>query len=80
MNLITIKGLKDGSIVRSLLNYPTEADALAAMYYELWHATSDANTIGLVCIIMGDDGIVAKREEYTKLTDTMAKPAEEETE
>ncbi len=80
MNLITIKGLKDGSIVRGLLNYPTESDALAAMYYELWYATSDKNTIGLVCVIMGDDGIVVKREEYTKLTDATAEPAEEETE
>ena len=67
MNLITIKGLKDGSIVRSLLNYETEDAAIAAMYYELWYSTSDANTTGLICIIMGDDGEVIKTERYTKL-------------
>lgn len=67
MNLITIKGLKDGSIVRGLLNYETEDAAIAAMYYELWYSTSDANTTGLICIIMGDDGEVIKTERYTKL-------------
>ena len=67
MNLITIKGLKDGSIVRSLLHYETEDAAVAAMYYELWYATSDKNTTGLICIIMNDMGEVVKREEYNKL-------------
>ena len=67
MNLITIKGLKDGSIVRGLLNYETEDAAIAAMYYELWYATSDKNTTGLICVIMNDAGEVIKSEKYSKL-------------
>lgn len=67
MNLIIIKGLANGETVRNLLNYPTEDAAIAAMYYELWYATSDANTTGLICVIMGDDGEVIKTERYTKL-------------
>lgn len=70
MNLITIKGLKDGSIVRGLLNYETEDAAVAAMYYELWYATSDKNTIGLICVIMNDAGEVIKSEKYSKLIPT----------
>ena len=66
MNLITIKGLKDGSVVRDLLNYETEDAAVAAMYYALWYATSDTNTSGLVCVIMKDDGTIVKAEKYAK--------------
>lgn len=66
MNLITIKGLKDGSIVRGLLNYETEDAAIAAMYYELWYATSDENTNGLTCVILRDDGEIIKKEIYSK--------------
>ena len=66
MNLITIKGLKDCSIVRGLLNYETEDAAIAAMYYELWYATSDTFTIGLICVIMKDDGTIVKTEKYAK--------------
>lgn len=69
MNLITIKGLTNGEIVRGLLNYATELEAIAAMYYELWYATSDANTDGLICVIMKDDGEVVKREVYSKHID-----------
>ena len=68
MNLITIKGLASGEIVRGFLNYATELEATAAMYYELWYATSDANTEGLICVIMKDDGEVVKREVYSKHT------------
>ena len=66
MNLITIKTLKDKSVVRNLLNYPSEDAATAAMYYELWYATSDENIVNLVCVIMNDAGGIIKRDEYNK--------------
>lgn len=66
MNLLTIKTLSDNSIVRSLLNCPTENDALAAMYYELWYSTSDESVKAVVVELVDDNGRVVKCERYER--------------
>lgn len=64
MNLLIIKTLTDGTVTRSLLNYPTENEALSALYYELWYATSDENIFSIVAEIITDYGNVTKCERY----------------
>lgn len=65
MNLLIIKTLTDGTITRSILNYPTENEALSALYYELWYATSNDGVISVVAEIITDYGNVTKCERYT---------------
>ena len=65
MNLLVIKTLTDGTVARSLLNYPTENEALSALYYELWYATSNDSVVSVVAEIITDYGNVTKCERYT---------------
>ena len=64
MNLLVIKTLTDGTVTRSLLNYPSENEALSALYYELWYSTSNANVVSVVAEIITDNGNVTKCERY----------------
>lgn len=64
MNLLIIKTLKDGTKIRNLVNYPTEAESLSAMYYELWYSSSDENVVSVVAELISDEGWVAKCERY----------------
>ena len=64
MNLLVIKTLTDGTIARSLVNYPSENEALSALYYELWYATSNTDVFSAVAELISDDGRVAKCERY----------------
>ena len=64
MNLLTIKTLKDGSIERAFLNYTNYTDALSALYYALWVASSDQNVTVFVAELISDDGRVDKCERY----------------
>ena len=64
MNLLVIKTLTDGTIARSLVNYPSENEALSALYYELWYATSNTDVYSVVAELVSDDGRVAKCERY----------------
>lgn len=65
MNLLVIKTLTDGTVTRSILNYPTENEALSALYYELWYATSNDGVVSVVAEIITDYGNVTKCERYT---------------
>ena len=53
MNLLVIKTLTDGTKARTLLNYETENEALSALYYELWYATSNADVVAVVAELIG---------------------------
>ena len=64
MNLLVIKTLADATMVRTLVNYATENEALAALYYELWYSTSDENVKAVVVEIISDDGRIIKCERY----------------
>ena len=66
MNLLVIKTLTDGTIARSLLNYPSENEALSALYYELWYASSNADVLSVVAELISDDGRVTKCERYSR--------------
>ena len=66
MNLLVIKTLTDGTMERSLLNYPSENDALSALYYELWFATSDTNLRAIMVELISDDGRVVKCERFSR--------------
>lgn len=66
MNLLVIKTLTDGTMARSLLNYPSENDALSALYYELWFATSDTNLRAIMVELISDDGRVVKCERFAR--------------
>lgn len=66
MNLLVIKTLTDGTMARSLLNYPTVNDALAAMYYELWYSTSDESVKAVVVELVDDNGRVVKCERFSR--------------
>lgn len=73
MNLLKIITATDGTVTRSLVNFATEEEALAALYYEMWYAASNENTQAVVCEIISDEGHVAKCERF-------ARPIPEETE
>ena len=77
MNLLVIKTLKDGQIIRSLLNYPSEGEATSALYYELWYATSDENVTKIVAEIITDNGNVTKCERWEGHNEIIAPVAEE---
>ena len=64
MNLLVIKTLTDGTIARSLVNYPSENEALSALYYELWYASSNDDVVSVVAEIITDNGNVTKCERY----------------
>lgn len=66
MNLLTIKTLNDGQIVRSLLNYSTEGEATSAMFYELWYSTSTDNVNKIVCELITDEGHIIKCERWER--------------
>lgn len=78
MNLLVIKTLTDGTIARSIVNYSSKEEAMAAFFYELWYATSDENTRGIVCEIITDDGRVEKCERYEKFIDPVVNMESEE--
>ena len=80
MNLLIIKTLTDGTVARSLLNYPTENEALSALYYELWYATSNADVVSVVAEIITDYGNVTKCERYTAPVPVVAPIEESEAE
>lgn len=64
MNLLTIKTSKDGSTKRAFLNYASYTEALSALYYALWVASSDQNVTVFVAELISDDGRVEKCERY----------------
>lgn len=64
MNLLTIKTMKDGNVVREFLHYDSFTAALTALYYALWVATSDPNTASYTAELVSDDGRVEKCERY----------------
>ena len=66
MNLLTIKTMNDGSIIRSLLNYETENEALCAFYNELAYAVASPDIKGVMVELITDDGYVKKCERYNK--------------
>lgn len=77
MNLLKITTRNDGQIIRSLLNYPSENEALSAMYYELWYATSDENTRSIMVELISDEGRVVKWERYFRPQEDELTPEEE---
>lgn len=66
MNLLTIKTMNDGSIIRSLLNYETENETLCALYNELAYAVASPDIRGVMVEMISDDGHVKKCERYIK--------------
>lgn len=69
MNLLTIKTMVDGTIIRSFLNYDTENEALGAFYSELSYTVASPDIRGVVVELITDDGHVKKCER-------LATPAE----
>ena len=65
MNLLTIKTMNDGEIIRSLLNYETENGAICAFYNELAYAVASPDIKGIMVELITDDGYVTKCERYT---------------
>ena len=65
MNLLVIKTLRDGTIIRTFVNYPTENEATSALYYELWFSTSDENVINVITELISDSGRVHKCERWS---------------
>ena len=77
MNLLTIQSMRDGTRVREFVSYPTRDDALAALYYKMWTSVSDSDLVNVICELVGDDGVVSRRETYTRVVpDETAAPAE----
>lgn len=66
MNLLTIKTMNDGSIIRSLLNYETENEALCAFYNELAYAVASPDIKGVMVEMISDDGYVSKCERFER--------------
>ena len=64
MNLLVIKTLKSGEVVRTLLNYSSDNEATSALFYELWYASADENVTKIVAEIISDNGNVTKCERW----------------
>lgn len=77
MNVLTIKTMNDNSIIRSLLNYPTEDDALSAFYNELAYATSSENIEAIVVELIDDNGHVKKCDRYSRTVVRIPEESEE---
>ena len=66
MNTLKIAVLKDGTVARQLLNYPTKNDALSAVYSELGFATANPNCVSCIMEMIDDNGRVVKYERYIR--------------
>jgi hypothetical protein len=66
MNLLKIITATDGTVTRALVNFATEEEAMAALYYEMWYASSNENTQAVVCEIISDDGQLSKCERFNR--------------
>lgn len=64
MNLITIQKLKDGTYARSLLAYPTDSEAMSALYSTMGSAVASSTVADCSCVLMNDKGEIAKVESY----------------
>lgn len=64
MNKFRFYVMKDGTVGREFLNYPTYDDALSAMYQDLGYAVADENTVSCMCELINDSGRVVKCERY----------------
>lgn len=78
MNLLTIKAMNDGSIIRSLLNYETENEALCAFYNELAYAVASPDIKGVMVELITDDGHVKKCERFDKPVEIVPEESEVE--
>lgn len=66
MNTLKIAVLKDGTVARQLLNYPTKNDALSALYSELHFATANPKCVSCIMEMIDDNGRVVKYERYIR--------------
>lgn len=66
MNLTTIQTLKDGTIARSFVHYDSASDAMSALYTTMGYSIANENVIVAVCVIMDDNGVMTKREKWTR--------------
>ena len=66
MNLITFAYLTDGTIVRSMLNYPSQAEAISALYSTMASATANQKCQKNICLLMTDDGRTTKYEKWER--------------
>lgn len=64
MNLITIQKLEDGTYARSLLAYPTDGEAMAALYSTMGSAVASSTVASCSCVLMNDQGEISKVESY----------------
>jgi len=80
MNTLKIAVLKDGTVARQLLNYPTKNDALSALYSELNYATSNPKCVSCIMEMIDDNGRVVKYEHYIREEVSEVTKKEEEVE
>lgn len=64
MNLITIQKLEDGTYARSMIAYPTDDEALAALFTTMGSAVASSTVVSCSCVLMNDKGEIAKVESY----------------
>lgn len=70
MNKFRVWMMKDGTVGRELLNYPTYDEALSAMYQDLGYAVADVNTVSCMCELISDSGRVVKCERWERAIET----------
>ena len=68
MNTLKISVLKNGTVARQLLNYPTKNDALSAVYSELAYASANEDCVSCIMEMIDDNGRVVKYERYIRET------------
>ena len=66
MNLITFAYLTDGTIARSMLNYPSQTEAISALYSTMASATANKDCQKNICLLMTDDGRTTKYEKWER--------------
>lgn len=70
MNKFRVWMMKDGTLGRELLNYPTYDEALSAMYTDLGYAVANENTVSCMCELITDSGRVVKCERWERAIET----------
>lgn len=77
LSILTIQTDEGVQKIREFLAYPSQSDALSALYNKMWYYVSDNKTINAIVEILNDNGDVVKRETYVRtLPASEVKPAE----
>lgn len=67
LSILTIKTDEGVQKIREFLSYPSQSEALSALYNKMWYYVSDTKTVNAIVEIINDNGDIVKRETYVRV-------------